>query len=358
MYAEEINYLCCPLTKERLRIEEISVQEADGEILEGKLASILSGNIYQIINGIPRFVKDKEYNKTWDYKWTAIDAGKGLNYRVADKNDPAYEIHDIFDRNNYGGQAYLPVKGKVVLDIGCGVGQNSWRILKEFAPEKVIAMDLTGGVDIFRKIMLERFPEFKGKLLLIQASVFEMPFKEETFDYVMSLGVLHHTGNTRQAIKNAAGVVKENGYLNFWVYAPELVHIDIREKGRSGVRTLVSFIPYQLYYIWVMFQINLFRRLPHSIVVAILRIFSSNLWYRICALPYIGFAARTFFGTVMHQDQDYRLINNYDGWCNTWAETWAEQELFPTLKEANIVIKGISEWRTGFWGIKNKSFYV
>ena len=36
--------------------------------------------------------------------------------------------------------------------------------------------------------------------LIVQASAFELPFAEGTFDYVFSLGVLHHTGDTRKAI--------------------------------------------------------------------------------------------------------------------------------------------------------------
>lgn len=247
MFAEDVKYLCCPLTYEPLEIICVTEQDSDGEIIEGELASMPSCNKYIITNGIPRFVKDKEYNKTWDYKWTQIDKGKGLNYKVTDPNDLAYRIHDIFDRNNHGGRAYQYVKGRVVLDLGCGVGQNSWRIVKEYQPLKIISMDLTQGVDVFRKIMLERFPEYKSKILIVQANVFEMPF--------------------------------------------------------------------------------------------------------------IGFLARAFFGTVMHPDRDYRFINNYDGWCNSWAETWTEQELFLTLIESNIAIKGISSWRTGIWGLKIKDFY-
>jgi hypothetical protein len=59
----------------------------------------------------------------------------------------------------------------------------------------------------------------------------------------------------------------------------------------------------------------------------------------------------------MHPDRDYRYINNYNGWCNSCAETWTDSELFPTLVDANIVIRGISEWQTGIWGEKRSGFY-
>jgi hypothetical protein len=112
-----------------------------------------------------------------------------------------------------------------------------------------------------------------------------------------------------------------------------------------------------LYYSWAMFQVRMFRRLPRSVATIIIRMFSSEAWYRLCRLPVVGYLFRAVFGTVMHPDRDYRYINNFDGWCNRWAETWTESELFPTLAESNIAVHGISEWQIGFWGEKQLGFY-
>lgn len=356
MYAEDLPLLCCPQTRESLELID-AVEDSDGEIITGKLRSIGSGKTYPIINGIPRFVEPSTYNQSWDYKWTSIDQGKGLNYKILDKNDPAYHIHDLFDRNDHGGQAYRHAQGRVALDVGCGIGQYSIKLLRECQPAKVVSLDLTRGVDIFRKIMLERFPEYRRRILMVQASVFQMPFRDETFDYAFSLGVLMHTGDTRRAIHQCARVLKVGGQINFWVYGAVSVHIDNEEPDRKVHMTLGRFVPYWGYYLWAMFQIRLFRKLPHSLAVTVIRLFSSEPWYQLCRLPIAGYLFRAVFGTVMHPERDYRYINNYDGWCNSWAETWTESELFPTLAESRIVIRGISEWQTGFWGEKLMGFY-
>ncbi len=357
MFPEDVRLFCCPRTGEHLGVATVERQDGDGDIIEGELVSERSGVRYRISNGIPRFVQDTGYNKTWDYKWTAIDRGKGLNYRIIDESDPAYRIHDIFDRNAHGGEAFRHATGRLVLDIGCGVGQYTIKLLRDYHPARVVAMDLTGGVDIFRRIVWQRFPEYRKRIVFVQADVFAMPFRPQTFDYVLSLGVLHHTGRTRQAILAAADLVRDGGQMNFWVYAPATVHYDVRETDRPRHYTLVTFIPYQLYSIWVLAQITLFRHLPHRLVVRILSAFSSHRWYALCKLPAIGILFRAFFGTVMHPDRDYRFINNYDGWCNTWADTWSEQELFPTIKQAGLVIRGISSWPTGLWCVKQPDFY-
>lgn len=357
MYSEDLHLLCCPASHAALVISRVDETAPDGEILRGELRADGPGHTYPIENGIPRFVANTGYNRSWDYKWTRIDQGRGLNYRILDKQDPAYRIHDIFDRNAHGGMAFEHARARLALDIGCGVGQYTIKLLKEIGPSKVVSMDLTGGVDLFRAILFERFPEYRRRVLLVQASVFDMPFCDESFDYVFSLGVLMHTGDTRQAIAQAARVVKDRGQMNIWVYCPLSIHLDVNETGRKVPMTLWRALPYWFMYAWAMLQIRLFRHLPHATVVAILKGFSSEPWYRLCRLPVLGLVFRAIFGTVMHPDRDYRYINNYDGWCNNWADTWSENELFPTLREEDIVIRGISDWPTGIWGEKIKDFY-
>ena len=356
MYLEDLHLLCCPKSGETLQINYIAQADNDGEILEGELRSSSGKNSYIVRNGIPRFVEHTDYNASWDYKWHEIDSGKGLNYKILDKNDPAYEIHDLFDRNNHDGQAFTFAKGRIALDLGCGIGQYSLRLLQEFEPTKVVSMDLTRGVDVFRQIMLEKFPHYKSKILMVQASVFEMPFPKETFDYVMSLGVLMHTGNTLNAIEGAAQVLKNNGHINFWLYASEPVPYESSEVGRQSKRT-IEYIYLLLVYVVVWFWIHFFRLLPFKLTVSIVRLFSSGLWYRISRLPIVGKLTQIIFMTVQHPDFDYRFINNYDGWINTWSDTWSEHEIFPTLRENNIVIRGVSRWRLGIWGIKDSQFY-
>jgi SAM-dependent methyltransferase len=356
MYADDLNLLCCPVTAEPLELVD-AVMDTDGEIIDGSLRSVPSGKTYLIRNGIPRFVQSSNYNSSWDYKWTVIDRGKGLNYRILDKADPAYRIHDLFDRNDHGGKAFQHAEGRLALDLGCGVGQYTIKLLQAAKPSKVVSVDLTGGVDIFRKIMLERFPEYRRRILIVQASVFQMPFPGETFDYAFSFGVLMHTGDTREAVGKVARVLKVGGQINFWVYGAISVHIDNEEKGRERLMTLGRFVPYWFLYAWSMSQIRLFRRLPHGVAVGAIRLFSSDAWYRLCSIPALGHFFRAIFRTVMHPDRDYRCINNYDGWCNSWAETWTEGELFSTLAESNIVILGVSKWQTGIWGVKQLGFY-
>lgn len=356
MYPADVDILCCPSCFGKLLIAE-KVQEDQGEIIAGRLRCEACDDVYPIEEGIVNFISSAEYNKSWDYKWTVLDAGEGLNYAVTLPEDPQFNPENIYDLSSYDGQAFLSAKNGIALDVGCGVGQNAYRLLRENFPKKLVALDLTQAPRIFREVMLKRFPEFREKILFVRASVFKMPFRDATFDYVMSLGVLHHTGDTRNAIRQSCRVLKPGGEVNIWVYASELMPIDINEPGHDYVSfwtKLRILLRYERIQIWV----RLFRSISEEATMKWLKFFSSEFWWQWTLIPVFGWIPRIIFPTFRHAEQRQRLLNNFDGFRNNWAETWGEHELFPVFKECGIVIKGISSWRLGMWGIKKPEIYT
>lgn len=355
MWAEDIELLACPRTGDALELSEVRRQAGDGEVLDGTLLAP-DGTTYPVSNGIPRFVAGTGYNESWDYKWTALDGGAGHNYRIIDAADPAHQMHDLFDRNDHGGRSHRDARDGVALDFGCGVGQYSVRLLREHEPARMVSLDLTRGVDVFRRILHERYPELRRKVLLVQGSVLAPPLRRERFDYVFSLGVLMHTGDTRLALRNAARLVRPGGHLNAWIYSSEPVPYEAGEPGRSGPRVPLAFLPTQIRYTIVWLWIRLFRRLSRPHQMALLRRFSGGVWYRLSTLPIVGVLPRWLFPSVLHPDPDYRLINNYDGYVNDWSDTWNEHEVVPLLMEEGIVPLGFAEWRLGVWGVKDPGY--
>jgi ubiquinone/menaquinone biosynthesis C-methylase UbiE len=114
---------------------------------------------------------------------------------------------------SYAFHEYENFSGKKVLDIGCGNGYVLSRFSKEGA--KTSGVDITPtGVNLCRK----RF-EMMGLAGDFQVgNAEELPFPDNTFDCVSSMGVLHHTPNTEKAIGEAFRVLKPGGRLQVMFY--------------------------------------------------------------------------------------------------------------------------------------------
>jgi ubiquinone/menaquinone biosynthesis C-methylase UbiE len=53
---------------------------------------------------------------------------------------------------------------------------------------------------------------------LTQASTDNLPFKDETFDFAMSIGVLHHIPDTQKAMSDCVKKVKIGGHFYTYLY--------------------------------------------------------------------------------------------------------------------------------------------
>lgn len=101
-----------------------------------------------------------------------------------------------------------------VLDVGCGTGQ-----LVNFLSlggRYVVGCDLSFN-------SLSKAMGFQKEFALehasfVQADVFEMPFREQSFDYVLCNGVLHHTKDPYKAFESICPLVKTGGLIVVGLY--------------------------------------------------------------------------------------------------------------------------------------------
>jgi SAM-dependent methyltransferase len=68
------------------------------------------------------------------------------------------------------------------------------------------------------------------RLHFVQASVFSAPFRPQQFDFVYSHGVLHHTWNTKEAVRHAAQLVNRGGSLYLWLYGYDDVRVSLPRR--------------------------------------------------------------------------------------------------------------------------------
>lgn len=104
--------------------------------------------------------------------------------------------------------------GKRVLEAGCGTGQLSIS-LSRFNRE-IYGIDLSKGSLIAAKKFIDD-NQIKN-VNLFRMNIFNLFFPENSFDVVISNGVLHHTHNCKLAFQKISKLVKPNGLIVIGLY--------------------------------------------------------------------------------------------------------------------------------------------
>jgi ubiquinone/menaquinone biosynthesis C-methylase UbiE len=110
-------------------------------------------------------------------------------------------------------------RGKKVLEMGTGAGTDFVRFGR--AGATAFGIDLTeNGLALVR----ERLDSERLASRIAQADVETLPFPEDTFDFVYSWGVIHHTENTPAAAREVVRVLKPSGRFCVMVYHRYSLH--------------------------------------------------------------------------------------------------------------------------------------
>lgn len=146
--------------------------------------------------------------------------GKNIDKKVVDEFGEEwlkFTNHDD-DLVQKGGMEYFDIlseemvnKTTYALDIGCGTGRWTKYLTSKIG--FIEAIDPSQAIFAADKLL----GDIKN-VRLSQASIETLPFADETFDFVMSIGVLHHIPDTRKALNDCVKKVKKGGYFFVYLY--------------------------------------------------------------------------------------------------------------------------------------------
>jgi SAM-dependent methyltransferase len=97
------------------------------------------------------------------------------------------------------------------MDVGCGTGRWTKYLL-----DKIGFMEAVDPSDAIYSA--DRLLADNTNVRLTQASTDNLPFKDETFDFAMSIGVLHHIPDTQKAMSDCVKKVKIGGHFYTYLY--------------------------------------------------------------------------------------------------------------------------------------------
>jgi SAM-dependent methyltransferase len=157
---------------------------------------------YPNIRGVPRFVEEHNYADSFGFQWH--------RYPVTQLDTEEVREADRHFRMKAGLQPE-DLRGKLVLDVGCGMGRFAEVATRWGA--RVIGIDLSAAAEMAARNLADR------DFVALQADVFGLPFSSESFDVIYSMGVLHHTPDCEAAVKVLPRYLKPGGTLTVWLYS-------------------------------------------------------------------------------------------------------------------------------------------
>jgi SAM-dependent methyltransferase len=169
---------------------------------EDELVCVSCSLRYPIVKGVPRFVDQQFYTGSFGFQWLKH------NKTQLDGEDNRRSEKDFIRRTRLEPG---DLAGKLVLDVGCGMGRYAEVAMRWGA--RVVGIDLSQAVEAAACNLAG------GGAVILQADAFRLPFAPESFDYIYSLGVLHHTPDCESAVKGLAQFLKPEGTLAVWLYS-------------------------------------------------------------------------------------------------------------------------------------------
>lgn len=260
------NLFVCPVCKSKLNCKIFEMDKQTG--YDGIFTCDNCLKWFPIIQDIPRFLLGKlrpnysEFIKKWS---TMLPSPILSNIEEISVYDSAMQIKQTFaykwlKQKWWGMQGstakffeewLLPRYGwnskeeykksffdkKICLDAGCGLGREAIRMAEANPDMLVIGIELSECID-------EAYKHAKNKginnILFIQADINNPPIAENTVDFIISEGVLHHTQNTKNALIALVSLLTKNGEIGFYVYRKKAV---LREFTDDYIREKISNLP-------------------------------------------------------------------------------------------------------------------
>lgn len=208
MKSKLLNLLVCPKCEGSFRLK---AEATEGEeVLDGSLVCTKCEATYSIRGGIPRILPPEMID---EQKRTAGAFGWEWN------RFPKLHDMDLYTSQFLDWIAPLTaedVRGRTVLDGGCGMGRFS-AVCSQFGAREICAIDVSSAVEAAYQ-NTRHLPNVH----VIQTDIYNLPFRKAAdFDFVFSIGVLHHLPNPKGGFCALARHLKPGGTIAAWVYGYE-----------------------------------------------------------------------------------------------------------------------------------------
>lgn len=201
MFTHHLQHLVCSHCYSTLTFENIPGTIPE-KIEDGVLICTSCSAKTKIVRGIPRFVSEDHYTQAFGYQW--------LRH--------AKTQYDSFTRmpvteNRIRIETKWPevTPGEKILEVGCGSGRFTEQLIKKKA--FIASFDASVAVEANYASHGDN-----PSVLIIQADIYNLPFRNDYFDKMVCIGVLQHTPDPKKSIGVIVTKVRSGGQCVMDIY--------------------------------------------------------------------------------------------------------------------------------------------
>src|SRR5260370_17693862 len=212
MKARLVELLACQTCGGRLELRDaVADRECEGEIKAGELVCLSCAARFSESDGMPGMVAGglapgvERMSAAFGWQWKEFV--ELYDQYEAQFLDWIHPIQPDFFRD------------KVVLDAGCGNGRHAY-YAGQYGAREVVAMDLSDAVET-AYANLGKMPNVH----VVQGDLYHPPFARpehgEPFDFIYSIGVLHHRPDPEAGVPSLVRFGRPGGATFPWGYRRE-----------------------------------------------------------------------------------------------------------------------------------------
>lgn len=345
-----LNFINCPICKKPLTLK---VFEGNNKEVKEGLLLCPCGQFFPIIKSIPRmlvgdlriiiyehfpdfFAKHKDFlpqeklNKGIEgdgLKKKKTSESFGYEWQQFSEMIKEWEKNFNFYFKPLDNLDWL--RDKTILEVGCGKGRHTYYAAK--IAKEIIAIDLSQAVDVAyynnRNVSNVHF---------IQADIYNLPFREDFFDFSFSLGVLDHLPTPEEGFKKLIKLLKDKSGILIYVY-----HSFSKNTFNFYLLTFANFFRH--------FTV----RIPHHILyllcypVAILSYLCFVLPYKVLKIKNKNITERNW-PLRSYVDYPFRVLVNdtFDRFSSPIENRYSKEEILAWYQRAGLKdIKILDGWR-------------
>ncbi len=161
--------------------------------------SVTDVRVAPVVDSLPRFCDmGAPEAESWAFEWNTWE------HTLSDARSTGdAKYREILSRTHFGE---LALEGRTILECGCGGGDDT-EVLLRLPFSEVHAIDLSRAIDRAHRYLKDE------RLVLSQASIYAIPYRDRAFDVVFCHRVLQHTPDPPRALRALCKKVKPGGVL-------------------------------------------------------------------------------------------------------------------------------------------------